>query len=768
LVSLDRRFEAGFGRLAERLLAHRWLVLVVVGVLTAILGASATRLEVNTSNEYFFLHGDPFIERYSEFKDTFGSDEFVYVLVSTDDVFTAEALTSIRALSEALGEAPYVGKVTSLLNAEHLVNEDDSIFVRPFIGEDIPTDPKVLQTLRADALANPLYTDTFVSRDAKHAGIFIQTEIVEGDGDFRKALSDAMYTIVDRPEFVALQPRLVGPPILDAVVDQTIQQEFNFFGAISGVIILVILVWTFRRFIDVLSPMVIIGLTNVWLIGTMAFVGVPLTMMSFVLPALVMVVGCGDAIHIIAEYRVQVMESGEVKSAVYQTIRRTGLPCLFTSLTTAVGFGSLMAMEIRPGKEMGMFAALAVLIAFALSVTLLPVLLSFGSTPNIAKADNGTFARASRALLAWIADVTARRPWPIALVSIVIFVGALHGLTKVEVAADFLRVFSTDTRVRQDYEAVDATLGGTVGLELIVDGGDPSAIFEPDYLGELAALDQWLDDYEITQSTVSVLDVFEELVTLTSTASPRGTLPDSADSAAQLFLLYEMGGAEEIDRLVTGERDRAHLTARVRSVPTSRLKSFMEELDAWSAENLKVVSVSATGLIPLFVRMVETITKSQLYSFSLAFVAVMFMMMLQFRSVGLGLLAMIPNIFPIAFTLGFMGYQGITLNVGTVMIASIAIGIAVDDSIHFVTHYRHYLDDGFSTVDAVRAATTGVGHALLTTSVVLAVGFSVFGLSSMSHMVNFGLLTAMTVTTALVADFFLLPAILILLDRRSA
>ena len=769
LVSPDRRFEVAFGRLCERLVARRWWVLIIAALLTAGFGAAATTLTTNTSNEYFFREGDPFIERYSEFKETFGSDEFVYVLFNADDVFVPELLESLRDFAAAVeADVPFVSSVTSILDVERITTEaDDALVVRPFIDGAIPTDRASLDALRAAALANPLYTDTFISRDSRHAGVVIETEIKEGDGDFRITLSDAIYALVDRPEFARWSPKVVGPPVLDAVVDQTIAVEYRQLGAVSALIILAILIFTFRRTIDVLAPMIIIGVTNVWMLGLMALTGKPLTMMSFVLPALVMVVGCGDAIHIVAEYRLRIVEGGETRAAVFETIRRTGLPCLFTSLTTAVGFGSLMAMDIRPGQEMGMFAAAAVLIAFGLSVTILPVLLSFGSTPRIVRSGQTSSNRATRALLARISEFTVAHPWPIITVSAVIFAVALNGLTKVEVAAEFLGMFDEKTRIRQDYEYVDANLGGTVGLELVVDSGAQSGLFEPAYLKDLAALDTWLEDYEIVRASVSVLDVFEELVTVTSSTATRGDLPRSSDSAAQLFLLYEMGGAEAIDKLVTDNRDKAHLSARVQSVPTSRLKIFMQDLETWSSENLGTAKVQATGLIPLFVTMVEHITKSQLASFSLAFVAVCLMMMAQFRSIKMGLLAMVPNIFPIVFTLGYMGYRGISLNVGTVMIASISIGIAVDDSIHLVTHLRHYLDDGLSMPDAITSAIKGVGQALLTTSVVLAVGFSVFGLSSMSHMVNFGLLTAMTVVTALAADFFLLPAVLILLDRRA-
>ncbi len=762
---MDRRVELWFADLAKSLIRRRWLVIVACALLTAGFARLAGGLTTNTSNDYFFLHGDPFIERYNDFKETFGSDEFVYVLFTAEDVFTPEVLHAIEAFSQAAtDEIPYVRKVTSILDVERITATDDTVMVEPLIG-DVPTGLGALAEIRRRALANPLYTDTFVSADGRHTGVVIETEKRPGDGTFPKAITDAVYGLVDREAFARYQPKVVGPPILDATVDGTVATEFGQLGGISLLLIFTILVWSFRRFAHVVAPMVVIVLTNIWVFGLMAVTGTPLTMMSFILPALIMVVGCGDAIHVIAEYRARLLIDDDSDAALVETIRRTGLPCLFTSLTTAAGFGSLVAMEIRPGRELGVFAAVAVIIAFVLSVTLLPALLSFGG-PRTAK--HRATPPIIDALLRATARLAVRRPAPIIVVSALLLIVAGFGLTKIDVAADFLRDLDEDTRIRQDYDYVDTNLGGTVGVSIVLDSGAPSGIFEPEFLADLAALDTWLDEYELTRTTASVLDVFEELVAVTSTTAPAGARPASSEHAAQLFLLYEMGGAEEIDRFVTPERDRAVLTARFRSVPTSRLTTFAADLDRWVDANLSHTSVTSTGLVPLIVTLVEYITRSQLASFSLAFTAVLLMMMLQFRSVKMGLLAMVPNVFPIVITLGYMGYQGILLNVGTVMIASIAIGIAVDDSIHFVTHFRHYREAGQSTAEAIQTAITGVGQALLTTSIVLALGFSVFGTSSMSHLVNFGLLTALTVVTALAADFLLLPALLLALDRGDA
>ncbi len=771
MAGLEDRVEAAFARWAGLLVDHRVAVLALVAALTAVFAWGTSQAKINTANEYFFLPNDEFLVRYDDFKRTFGTDEFVYVLLDTEEVFEPEFLGVLGRLSAAaLTDIPHVTEVHSILDVESIEAADDGIVVAPFMGEDgPPSDPAALAALRARALAHPIWSSLFVSPDARHAGLLIETAVIEGDGEFRKKITDAARALVDRPEYARYRPKVVGPPIMDADVDRTLARESRIFGLASLALISLVLLLTFRRPIDVLTPLIVVAVTDLWVIGSMGFAGVPLTMMSIVLPGVITVVGVGDAIHVIAEYRARITAGADPRAAVVDTVRRTGLPCAFTSLTTMVGFGSLMAMDLRPGREMGLFAAIGVVVAFVQTFVILPPLLSLSSTRNLERSREGVVDRVFRRLLAATAELPIRHRWPVLAISAALSVAAGFGLARVEVSADFLRVFGTSTRIRQDYEAVDTTLGGTATLEIVVSAEAPGAVFEPDFLRELEALDTWLRGHDHVLGTSSVLDVLKELNLVANDGDPAArALPEDRATAAQLFLLYESGGAEGIDRLITPERDRVRLTVRSASLTSKQCEAFLDGLAEWTTAHLRHARAVGTGQVPLFVRMVHSLTRSQIASFGLAFVAVSVMMVLLFRSFGLGMLAMVPNVLPVAVTLGFMGFAGITLNVGTVMIASIAIGIAVDDSIHFVSHFRRHRAAGDDVEHALRQTTVGVGQALLTTSVVLALGFSVFGLSTISHLVNFGLLTALTVTTALACDFFLLPTLLWLRARARS
>ena len=759
-----------FGRLTEGLIKNRLIILFFMTVSSLIFGYYAAQIQLNSSNEYYFLPNDEFLVRYERFKETFGSDEYTYAVLTFEDAFEPKSLNKIKSFVEALEkEVPYILSVQSILNVDQIKSDDLSIVVEPFLDDDDLNDPEKIESKAKEALTNPVYLDFLVSKDRKFAGVFIEHEVREGDGEFRKEICDRFRALVDRPEYEDLNIKLVGSTILDADVDATMAYESRYFSVISFSLIFLLILLSFKKLSLVAAPFLVILVTDIWVIGLMSILGYPLTMMSLVLPSVIVVVGCGDAIHYLSEFVTQIQTKISKREALIRASELTGWPCLFTSLTTMVGFGSLMAMELRPGKEMGMFAAVGVVIAFAMTFVLLPIILSFGKADSSEHAyEESRLRKGYMRFLVRVSNFSVEAKYPIVMVSSLLFILSLWGLTRIEVSADFLRVFDEDTRIRQDYVYVDENLGGTSSFQIVFDTKKADGIFNPDALRQMEELNSWLKNRPEIKSTQSVLEVFKELRKMGHDGDPKFySVPESQAEAAQLFLLYEMGGAEEIDKILTDERDQARMVVRTKSISTAESEVLITATENWAKDNLKGVSAETTGMSPLFVRMIHFITRSQVLSFGIAFTFVTLCMIFVFRSLALGLLAMVPNVVPVVLTFGFMGWSGITLNLGTVMIASIAIGIAVDDSIHYVSHYQRHRKDGLAIIQAIHSTTRGVGLALLNTSLVLALGFSVFGMSDISHLVNFGLLTALTVMTALMADFLVLPAVILILSRQS-
>ncbi|MEE2902483.1 MAG: MMPL family transporter [Myxococcota bacterium] len=758
-----------FGAITRYFILYRKLVIAVVISVTALLGYFAVQVQTNTSNEYYFLPGDEFLTRYDDFKKTFGSDEYTYAVFTFDDALSPESLRTIQAFSKAVeDEVPYVSSIQSIISADAIVSDELTITVEPFIDMERLEDTDYLRSKQKEALKNNTYKNFLVSEDRKHAGVLVEHPMREGDDKYRAEICETIRAIGKRPRFRTASVKFVGPTILDTDVDATMIHESRFFMAISATLIFLIILLSFRRFSLVLAPFIVIGVTVIWVVGLMSIFSFPITMMSLVLPSVIVVVGCGDAIHYISEYVTLTRENSHRQECLIKAAELTGMPCLFTSLTTMVGFGSLMAMELRPGREMGLFAAIGVVLAFVATFTLLPTLLSFGRNIQESTITESRLRTLYRDWLKQIASVSVNYKSSIVSISLFLFILSLVGLTKIEVSADFLRVFDESTRIRKEYEYVDRHLGGTSSFQVVVDSQKTDGLFDPIVLRDFDRFISWLEARPEVASTQSILDVFKELRKVGHDGDEKFySVPESKQEAAQLFLLYEMGGAEEIEKILTDERDRARVAVRTQSISTAASEKLLQDTEKWAQANLQSVKIRTTGMAPLFVRMIHFITRSQIRSFGIAFVFVSLCMVLVFRSIPLGILAMVPNIFPVVLTFGVMGWAGITLNLGTVMITSIAIGIAVDDSIHYVSHFRRHRASGQNLVNAIEETTRGVGVALLNTSLVLALGFCVFGLSDISHLVNFGTLTALAVVLALLADFLLLPAVLLSLSPQS-
>ena len=310
---IERRFDDRFGRLAEFLVRHRFAVLAVTLVATAALAVSASRLTVNTSTEYMFREGDEQLVRYDDFKERFGSDEFVFVLLDSEQIFTPTELERVVALQEAIeAEVPYVTEVTSIVDVDHIESTFDGIEVRPLIGRDaIPEDPAAAAALRDRAFSRPEYTEIFVTPDGTHAGLLVEVQKPDGVVDYRTTLATELRDLTARPEHASFEAKIVGPSILDADMQATMIGEFKTFAVISTALIIAILAWLFRRPVEVASAVLVVVFTNVWMLGLMALAGIPLTMLSIVLPALLIVVGTADSIHVMTEYRRQAEKHGD-------------------------------------------------------------------------------------------------------------------------------------------------------------------------------------------------------------------------------------------------------------------------------------------------------------------------------------------------------------------------------------------------------------------------------------------------------------------------
>lgn len=783
------RLSRGFGRIAGWAYDHRWVVLGawLMGLAGAAILSAKVRFD-NSFEAYFDTH-DPVYRTYQQYREDFGSDEVSYIVYAAPEApygpWNLDVMRRIGQLTEELErEVPFVDEVTSLVNVEFIDSIPGGLEIHELL-EDFPRSQEELLRIRDKVLAKPLYVNSLVSADGRYAAIVLEMDRSsidpveeikldpDGGTNLENLYPQASYHRIERilaePEYEGIEFYHTGDVALNAVYNTITQSESARLGNISFVVIAIILLYFLHTPLGVLGPLAVVGASLVLAIGFVGLVGWELDLMFTMLPPLLIAVGVADAVHILCEFRAQYVAQGSRRAAIRETLYLVGTPCLLTSLTTAAGFSAMAISPIKAIYHFAVYSALGVVFAFGLSVTFLIVLVSLGRARSRRAATEHELERARgghrmQSLLAGICRFDLKHRKAILVTFGLLFVFSALGTTRLRVDSNFMNEFSDRVLVKRVTEFVDETMGGNGSLVYLFDGRGPDSIKKPAALAEIERVQHEAERHDfLVRKTRSVVDTLKDINQSFHEGDPGYSVtPKTRDLVAQYLLLYEMSGGEEIEEQVSTDYSRAPLELRCKLVESSEYIRLAGRItDYLEREPLDSTRVTVTGMGALWMKLVNYITRSQIRGFLLAFVVIAAMMCFVFRSVKIGLLSMIPNLSPVFLTLGAMGWLGIPLDYVRLLIGTIAIGISVDDTIHLVTRYVHEYRRSGSYEEALFESMREVGRALLITSVVLVAGFLVFLPSILDTLVTFGLLVSGTIFVALVADFLLMPALVL-------
>ena len=760
-----------FARLAEGILRFRWLLLLLVFLLTIFAFYEMRTIRMDNSNEAFFVEGDQTLATYHRFHDTFGNDEFVYILFETGDFFQPEIVKLISALATDLEKnVPYVKDVKFIGNVEYIEGVEGGIEIYDLM-EEFPKTLQQMEIIRKKALAEPLYLNSLISPDGRTAAILLELDPYPGDKvDARRTIAPVVREILARPQYTSLDHYTVGIPIINYDIQAVTARETSLFMLICIVLEMLILFWATRRIRGVITPIIVVILGVFWTMGVIGILGWTLNMLVIIIPTLLIAVGIGDSMHVIAELQDQQQRGLGRKEAITTTLSLVGLPCLLTTLTTAAAFLSFLATAIKPIREMGVYAAVGVIMALVLSLVLVPVFFSFGKekagfqnpTPN----RNDLFDR----ILGWIALINIKHPRAIFGIFLVLTLLSAGGYLLVEVESNTIKMFSKRLPVRRAFDYVDSHMGGSMSVEIMADTGKKDGVKDPAFLRQLESLQDYINKHPLSMKTMTVLDLLKKMNQALHENRPEYyTLPETREQVSEYMFLYETAGGGELDKQVSFNYDIARLTARTKSLDTRDIKIFISDITGFAKEHLDPsIKIEYTGMIPMVNAMSDLITSGQIKSFGCAFIAISLMMIIVLRSFKLGLISMVLNLFPVLIAIGFMGYAGIYLSMALVTFGAIIIGIAVDDTIHFFVRFRREFRRTGTYEKALKASLLTVGRPITFTTITLVAGFSVFALSDISNIGDFGLMAGFAIMWALLADFFLAPAMMLLFKPLGA
>ncbi len=677
-----------------------------------------------------------------------------------------------------------VEQITSLVNVRQTRGTPGGIEVGELL-DPFPSEAD-LPALKQRTLGDATLVGQVVGREGRHSVVVLRTQFM-GEQDSVKVFH-ALEDIVARHEAPGFHIRLTGMPALNVGLNDLMMGDLRVLLMLSVLAMLAVLTFLFRHPVGIFAPLTVVAMAAINTVGLMSLVGMPLTMLSNILPAFLMCVGIGDSVHLLSVYRDELRHGRTPREGLVRSIATTGVPIFYTSLTTIFGLLSFQFASLDAIQEMGLAGAFGVALALVYSITFLPALVSFFPGTRLGAREHGTQDFLDRFLDRCMkasgdlddagrgpASGPAVRRRRITLLAGGMVVGlAIFGTSLLRVYHNPLSWMPDDEPVKQSIQILDDQVGGTANVQLLIDGHSERGVKDLRLLNGLEALANHIAAYRdarvgpVVGNALSIVDVVKE----TNRALHEGqqayyALPDDQRAVSDAFFMFENAGPDELRRMATNDLSRAQMTIRIKWLDATAYLPLTEHVEEGIAEFIpEDATVRATGSIYTLVTTVSHLLTDLIRSFGAAFVVITLVMMLLLRSLKLGLISMLPNLMPILFIMGLMGGVGIPIDMNNLLVASIAIGIAADDTIHFMHHFRvHYAWSG-NIEEALNRAMRHSGRAMVSTTIILMIGFFVYLGAGMYNIQRFGLLIGLTCFMALMSDLLYGPALIRAFYRR--
>jgi predicted RND superfamily exporter protein len=801
------RIEAALERLGHLCFRHAWPILIGFAIVLGLGASQIPSIEIRTSMDEFLQRGDPTKAAYDAFLARFGRDDMILLAIEPEDVFDPAFLERLRDFHEALeDEVPHLREVQSLITARETRGVDDGLIVGELF-EDWPETPGELAAIRERALANPLYVDFILSRDARLTLVTVELEafsVEQGDllagfdddlgagagagadpaaakearhltGAQEAASVAAIESVVERFSDPDFPIHAGGAPVLNVRMMVSLVTNILVFTALSTVMIAFFLVVVLRRALGVFIPLGVSILSVVGTLGLMGSLGIPAMPISEIVPSFLLSVGVGASVHLIVIFLQRFEAGASREDAIAGALGHSGLPIIMTSLTTAGGLASFAAADLLPVAIFGVVSPLGLLVVLVLTLSLTPALLAVapirattGTPTKVTTTETGDRVpdALSVRMLTRLGAYATRRPGVVIGASVAMVFVAIVGMLRLEVSFDNLEWFPDDLPAKIATRTLDEKFGGSMALEMLVVTPEPNGLQDPAVLAAMDRARQTIEGLQVgavvAGRSVSLVDVVKEIHQALNEGRPEArVVPRDRALIAQELILFENSGSDDLEDVVDTTFEVGRFTIRVPMVDALHYPPFGEEVSRLFEEVLPGdVVAQQTGMMMVMGRTFVATIETMFRSYTIALLVITPLMMLLLGSFRLGLIAMIPNLFPIVLTLGLMGWTGQPLEMFSLLIGSVALGLAVDDTIHFMHGFRRRYARTGSVEQSVRETLQTTGQALLFTSVVLAFGFLIYVFSDLNNLTRFGAFTAFSIAMAFFADVLLAPALM--------
>ncbi len=804
MSKIRKIIEAWFEAFARLIYRNRIKTLLVMILFTVLTTSQVPRIVMDMSAEGMLHEDDPAYIAYQSFREQFGRDEAIIIALKPENVFDKKFLLSLKNLHEKIEEnVPYIDEITSLINARDTRGDGDELIVEDLF-ENWPETEEEILAIKERALSNHMYKNLLISENGTFTTILIlidsyssnkhEGDILDEFDDNITISEDDKNSVKEEREFLSHAEKikainkiseivnnyrsnrfpvyLAGSPVLENYLKETIVDDMVQFTILAIITIAMFLFIMFRRISGVILPLFIVILSLMATFGLMAMFNVPVTVTTQILPSFLLAVGVGASVHILAIFYYRFRHTNDKEDAIVYSLGHSGLPVVMTSITTAGGLLSFATSSLESIGELGIFSSIGIFIALANTLVLLPSLLALIPIKNTKSEKTRKKTTFIDGFLASISKFSTSHPVAILLASaIIVGISGLYA-SKIRFSHNPLSWFPEDNYVRVSTQKIDQELRGSITLEVIVDTGKENGLFDPDILKRLEKAEKYAESLQVDDifggKAWSLTAILKEINQALNENRPEYyTIPDDPELIAQEFLLFENSGSDDLEDVVDTQFSKARLSIKVPWEDAIKYEIFLNNIDSYFKKQFPKADICVTGMMSILLRTVSNSIISMAHSYIIAIFVISILMILLIGRVRIGLFSMIPNLAPIVIMLGIVGGTNMPMDLSLMIVGCIAMGLAVDDTIHFMHNFRRYYEQTGDPVIAVHKTLDTTGRAMLVTTTVLSLGFFIYGFATLSSLVNFGILTGVTIIMALLADYFLAPALMVLINRKK-
>jgi len=763
---LDRRVT-GY---AEWLIRWRWAVVIVSFIAALAAAAGGQFLGFSTNYRVFFSPQNPQLQAFESLQRIYVREDNISIVIRPHqgNVFQPGLLRDVRALTEDAWKVPYATRVDSITNFQNSTAEGDDLAVRDLVPADSPLDTADLARIREAALAEPLIRDRLISPDARTLSVNVtvtlplksETEVPEAMARARQ-LADGF-----RQAHPEVRVALTGSVALDHAFSESAEHDIATLVPLMYGVLLLVMGLLLRSIAGTVATLLVIGLSAASAMGLAGWFGILLTPPSVTAPTIILTLAIADSIHILITMLQNMRRGADKRTALVESLRINFEPVFLTSLTTFIGFVSLNFSDAPPFRDLGNITAIGVAAAWIYSIGFLPALMAILPV-RVKQRPIGYSGAMDR-----LADFVVGRRRAV-LAAMVVVVAALVALVpRIELNDQFVNYFDRSIPFRQDTDFAMEHLSGIYQAQWSLPAPGPGGISDPDYLARVEAFTGWLRDHDIVVHVQTITDIFNRLNrNMHGDDQDWYRLPQERDLAAQYLLLFEMSLPYGLDlnNQINVDKSATRIVATLKNITTNELRALDDQAAAWLSENLpSAAGTTASGPFVMFAYIAKRNIEGMLTGTFAAFVLISLTLMAALRSVRLGLISLVPNLVPAFMAFGVWSVLVGQIGLASSVVTATSLGIIVDATVHFLSKYqRARRTTGASAEQAVRYAFSTVGTALWVTTAVLIAGFAVLSLSTFEINAALGQLTALTLFMGIVADFLLLPTLLLLLTGKG-